>query len=155
MNGFLVWPTHSKLQTEFPLHSGHKTSNSVTPLLSRNLYFLLWATSLWLKWYCFNCMNLCNEWPIWTLWITIIQYYNFSIKAFMFKDFSIYTHSWRMSSSGILHCVALVRTDISKEYTASIIRVTRINELGTLAVTRNWSTLRRNTIAILWNVHSN
>jgi hypothetical protein len=35
----------------------------------------------------------------------------------------------------MLRHVALVRTDISKEFSASIIRVTRIGELGTLAVT--------------------
>jgi hypothetical protein len=41
-----------------------------------------------------------------------------------------------MASSGILHRVALVRTDISEELSASFIRVTRIGELGTtLAVT--------------------
>jgi hypothetical protein len=39
----------------------------------------------------------------------------------------------KMPSSGTLHCVALVRTDVSKELSASIIRVTRIGELGTLA----------------------
>jgi hypothetical protein len=33
--------------------------------------------------------------------------------------------------------VALVRTDVSEELRASIIRVTRIGELGTLAVTAN------------------
>jgi hypothetical protein len=43
----------------------------------------------------------------------------------------------RMPSSEILHHVALVRTDISEELSASIIRVTRIGELGTLAVTSN------------------
>jgi hypothetical protein len=37
----------------------------------------------------------------------------------------------------MLHCVALVRTDVSEELRASIIRVTRIGELGTLAVTSN------------------
>jgi hypothetical protein len=44
--------------------------------------------------------------------------------------------------------VALVRTDDSEEFSASIIRVTRIGELGTmLAVTSNRRMLRRNTIA--------
>jgi hypothetical protein len=42
-----------------------------------------------------------------------------------------------MASSGKLLRVALVRTDFSEECSASIIRVTRIGELGTtLAVTR-------------------
>jgi hypothetical protein len=50
-----------------------------------------------------------------------------------------------MSSSGMLRRVALVRTDISEELSASIIRVVRIGELGTLAVTSNRRTLRRNT----------
>jgi hypothetical protein len=43
----------------------------------------------------------------------------------------------RMPSSEMLHCVALVRTDVSEERSASIIRVTRIVELGILAVTSN------------------
>jgi hypothetical protein len=43
-----------------------------------------------------------------------------------------------MASSGMLRHVALVRTDISEELNASIIRVTRIGELGTtLAITSN------------------
>jgi hypothetical protein len=41
--------------------------------------------------------------------------------------------------------VALVRTDVSEELSASFIRVTRISELGTtLAVTSNRRTLQRN-----------
>jgi hypothetical protein len=50
-----------------------------------------------------------------------------------------------MASFGILRRVALVITDVSEEHSASIIRVTRIGELGTLAVTSNRRTLRRNT----------
>jgi hypothetical protein len=38
-----------------------------------------------------------------------------------------------MAPFGMLHRVALVRTDASEERCASIIRVTRIGELGTLA----------------------
>jgi hypothetical protein len=41
-----------------------------------------------------------------------------------------------MASSGMLYRVALVRADVSEELSASIIRVTRIGELGTtLAIT--------------------
>jgi hypothetical protein len=48
-----------------------------------------------------------------------------------------------MQSSGM----TLVRTDVSEERIASIIRATRIGELGTtLTVTGNRSTLRRNTV---------
>jgi hypothetical protein len=51
-----------------------------------------------------------------------------------------------MAPSGMLRRVALVRTDVSEELSTSIIRVTRIGELGTtLAVTSNRRTLRRNT----------
>jgi hypothetical protein len=40
-----------------------------------------------------------------------------------------------MVSSGMLRPVALVRTDVSEELTASFIRVTIIGELRTLVVT--------------------
>jgi hypothetical protein len=40
-----------------------------------------------------------------------------------------------MASSGMLHRVALVRTDISEEFSASFIRVTRIGSLRRLLVT--------------------
>jgi hypothetical protein len=52
---------------------------------------------------------------------------------------------WRMVYSGMLRRVALVRTDVLEELSASFISMTRIGELGTtLAVTSNWGTLRRN-----------
>jgi hypothetical protein len=44
-----------------------------------------------------------------------------------------------MVSSGMLRWVALVRTDVSEELTASIIMVARIGEVGTLAVSSNRS----------------
>jgi hypothetical protein len=44
----------------------------------------------------------------------------------------------------MLNCVALVRTDVLEELSASFIRVTRIGELRTLAKTSNRGTLRRN-----------
>jgi hypothetical protein len=46
-----------------------------------------------------------------------------------------------MVSSGLLRRVALVTTDVSGELSASVIRVTKIDELGTLAVTSNRRTL--------------
>jgi hypothetical protein len=46
----------------------------------------------------------------------------------------------------MLHRVALVRTDVSEEFSAAFIMVTRIDELETtLAVTSNRRMLRRNT----------
>jgi hypothetical protein len=49
-----------------------------------------------------------------------------------------------MAPSGMLRRVILVRTHVSEELSSSIIRVTRICELGILAVTSNRRTLRRN-----------
>jgi hypothetical protein len=54
-------------------------------------------------------------------------------------------HILRMPSSVMLCRVALVRTDVPEERIASIIRLTRIGDIGkTLAVTRNRSMMRRN-----------
>jgi hypothetical protein len=50
---------------------------------------------------------------------------------------------WRMSSSEMRRRGAVVRTDISENHVASIIRVERIRELRTtLAIYSKWSTLR-------------
>jgi hypothetical protein len=61
-----------------------------------------------------------------------------------------------MRSSGMLRRVALVLTYVTEEISTSIIKVTRIGELGaTLAVTSNRCTLRRNTncTVFLHSVH--
>jgi hypothetical protein len=51
-----------------------------------------------------------------------------------------------MASSGMLRSVAVVRTDVSEELSASFIRVTKIGELGTtLALTSNRRMQRRHT----------
>jgi hypothetical protein len=52
-----------------------------------------------------------------------------------------------MVSSGMLRRLALVRTDVSEEISASYIRVTRSGELGTrLAVTSSRRTLRLRSV---------
>jgi hypothetical protein len=51
-----------------------------------------------------------------------------------------------MSSSEMRRRVTLIRTDFSEEFIAFIIRLTKICELGTLAVTSNHSTLRREDV---------
>jgi hypothetical protein len=48
----------------------------------------------------------------------------------------------RVASSGMLHRVALIRTGVSEELSASIIRVTRIGELGTLLAVTSRSMCR-------------
>jgi hypothetical protein len=55
-----------------------------------------------------------------------------------------------MPSSGVLRRVALVRTDFSQKYIATIIRVTRVGEQGTtFAVTRNGNTLQRSVVLLI------
>jgi hypothetical protein len=59
--------------------------------------------------------------------------------------------TWRILSSGMLLHLALVRTEVLEERSASIIRLTRISELGTtLTVTSNWCMLRSNTMSPWW-----
>jgi hypothetical protein len=55
-----------------------------------------------------------------------------------------------MPSSGMVRRMGFVRTGVSEESSASIIKVTRIGELGTsLTVTSHRRTLRRNTANIV------
>jgi hypothetical protein len=54
-----------------------------------------------------------------------------------------------MASSGMLRHVALVRTGVSEELSASFIRVTIIGELGTTLATSNRRTLRRNLVTLM------
>jgi hypothetical protein len=49
----------------------------------------------------------------------------------------VYATPLRMPSSGMLGRVALVRTDVSEERSASIIRVTRISELIVIVFLRS------------------
>jgi hypothetical protein len=58
-----------------------------------------------------------------------------------------------MASSGMLRHVALVRTDVLEELNASIIRVTRICELGTtLAITSTASSSETSVLTrATWN----
>jgi beta-lactamase superfamily II metal-dependent hydrolase len=51
-----------------------------------------------------------------------------------------------MPSSGMLRRVSLLKTDVSEELRASVIKVTRTSELGTLTVTAMRCTVRGNTI---------
>jgi hypothetical protein len=50
----------------------------------------------------------------------------------------------------MLRRVALVRTYASEELSSSIIRVTRNDELGTIAISSNRRTLRRNTLILYY-----
>jgi hypothetical protein len=60
--------------------------------------------------------------------------------------FEVFVAVTMKTSSGMLRHVAVVRTDVSVELSASIIRVTRLGELGMSTITSNRRTLQRNTL---------
>jgi hypothetical protein len=69
-----------------------------------------------------------------------------SARVYDYVRFEVFTAvTMKNCGFGTLRRVPLVRTDVSEKHSASIIRVTRIGELGTtLTVTSNRRTLRRN-----------
>jgi hypothetical protein len=52
----------------------------------------------------------------------------------------------------MLRHMALVRTDVSEERSTSIIRVTRIGELGTLAISSDWHAANVDQLLVMSNV---
>jgi hypothetical protein len=73
---------------------------------------------------------------------------NLKYKYVRFEVFTAVT--MKNASSWMLQRLAFVRIDFSEERSSSIIRVTRIGELGTtLAVTNNRRTLRRDIAHII------
>jgi hypothetical protein len=85
-----------------------------------------------------------------SFWIIKIQYTEFL--NLCFKD---YERHMKINNGifWMLRSMALVRTDVSEELSASLIRVTRIGELGTtLAVTSNWPAI--NSRIFVWSVGS-
>jgi hypothetical protein len=99
---------------------------------------------------------LQNMWPIYAeINKTSLDQYEFQIPTgLLFKksvNLVLLSKRTRTNSAtnrpspGMFGRVAVVRTDVSEEGTTSVIRVTRISELGTtLAVTSNRNTQRRN-----------
>jgi hypothetical protein len=56
----------------------------------------------------------------------------------VYVRFEVFTPFLKNDVSGMLRCVALIRTEVSEEHIASIIKVKRIIDLGTtLTVTKN------------------
>jgi hypothetical protein len=75
--------------------------------------------------------NNNNKYNLLLLLLIFIVVYNFTSVHFLLSLLLL-----RIPTSGMLHCVALVRTDVSEKCISFIIRVTRIGELGTrIAIT--------------------
>jgi hypothetical protein len=87
-----------------------------------------------------SCINISAATKTSVLWTPVVV--NLQSATWLCSQSYCYVRSdsrqwaWRMSS-GMLRHVARIRTDVSEERIASIIRLTRINVLGTLTVTSN------------------
>jgi hypothetical protein len=125
------WPRNftSAMRSSRSVTGGHGRSTTHTHTRARTHEFQVSHSTLpfTLHWFCHTAVQSANE--------------NTSYEL----RFS-WQWLWRMSSSEVLHRVALVRTDVSEGRSTSIIRVTRIDELEmALAVTSNQRTLRIDT----------
>jgi hypothetical protein len=89
-----------------------------------------WLTTVWILWY--------GHCPLFDSWLCMLGCHIDQPWGDLVVSMLAQYSKWRMVSSGMLHRVPLVRTDVSEELSASFITVTRIGELGTtLAVTSN------------------
>jgi hypothetical protein len=89
-----------------------------------------------------ECHLLGYKNPVRTSRVTLRLHYTAQTVK-LCKVWGFHGGDWRMTSSWMSRRVALVRTEVSEKHIGSIVKVTRIGELGTmLAVTSNRSTPR-------------
>jgi hypothetical protein len=103
----------------------------------------------------YKMRTLLLESRLWSVpsWRAVFEYIVVVAVSWWMSEFVESCNIWGFHSGnyyyGMLCQKALVRSEVSEEHIASIIRVKRISELGTSAVTSYWSMLWRNTILFL------
>jgi hypothetical protein len=136
----LNWPTSGQI---FHMWFAH--------LEERFCWFLPWLAILTWRWKWYLC-SIEISGPFWTTVHNNVDghalhsHYYKNLKSNILSTVQdlrfLRWWQWRMPSSGMLHCAALKRTNVSEECIDSIIRVTRIGMLeATSAVTSNQSML--------------